>query len=117
MTTMKHETSDANIRRLAEFGAGILALVLTAMLAMWLLFRYLAGQQEPEAPAPLAEIQEPPPAPRLQVTPKTDLDQMRASERETLESYGWVDRPGGVVRIPIERAMELVAERGGKGEK
>lgn len=30
-----------------------------------------------------------------------------AAVQEHLENYGWVDRPGGWVRIPIERAMEL----------
>jgi topoisomerase IA-like protein len=29
-----------------------------------------------------------------------------------LESYGWVDKDKGVVRIPIEEAMRLIAERG-----
>jgi hypothetical protein len=29
-----------------------------------------------------------------------------------LSSYGWVDREAGIVRIPIDRAMDLLAERG-----
>ena len=29
-----------------------------------------------------------------------------------LESYAWVDKSAGVVRIPIERAIEVLAERG-----
>ena len=29
-----------------------------------------------------------------------------------LGSYGWVDSDGGVVRMPIDRAVELVLERG-----
>jgi hypothetical protein len=36
---------------------------------------------------------------------------VRAQEEAWLESYGWVDKPSGVVRIPIERAMELMVER------
>ncbi len=34
----------------------------------------------------------------------------RAAQLERLGSYGWVDRRAGVVHIPIERAMQLVAE-------
>jgi hypothetical protein len=34
----------------------------------------------------------------------------RARRRERLESYGWVDREKGIVHLPIERAMELVAQ-------
>jgi hypothetical protein len=33
----------------------------------------------------------------------------REVRRKQLGSYGWVDRKAGVVRIPIERAMELSA--------
>jgi hypothetical protein len=32
--------------------------------------------------------------------------------RRRLESAGWVDRDGGVVHVPIEQAMEIVARRG-----
>jgi len=32
--------------------------------------------------------------------------------RERLETYGWVDRRTGVVRIPIERAMDRLAQGG-----
>ncbi|HVZ23631.1 MAG TPA: hypothetical protein VG871_21305 [Vicinamibacterales bacterium] len=35
-----------------------------------------------------------------------------ARDLRTLNSYGWVDRSRGVVHIPIERAMELVAKEG-----
>ena len=33
-----------------------------------------------------------------------------ARKRDRLASYGWVDRNAGVVHIPIDRAMELVAQ-------
>jgi hypothetical protein len=50
--------------------------------------------------------------PRLQISPQTDLKEFRAREQTELESYGWINRTAGVVRIPIDRAMELVLERG-----
>jgi hypothetical protein len=34
----------------------------------------------------------------------------REARKKQLGSYGWVDRKAGVVRIPIERAMELSAQ-------
>ncbi len=37
---------------------------------------------------------------------------MRAAEEKILHSYGWIDQQKGIVRIPIERAMELTAQRG-----
>jgi hypothetical protein len=53
-----------------------------------------------------------PPEPRLQTNPREDLRQFREQEDAILNSYGWVDRPAGVVRIPIEDAMKLMLRRG-----
>jgi hypothetical protein len=50
--------------------------------------------------------------PHLQIAPQEDLEQFRAREEAELNSYGWVDRTSGVVRIPIARAMNLLLERG-----
>ncbi len=36
----------------------------------------------------------------------------RAQEHEVLTTYGWMDKNAGVVRIPIERAKDLLIERG-----
>jgi flagellar basal body-associated protein FliL len=41
--------------------------------------------------------------------PNQALQQLNASQQELLGSYGWLSEGDGVVRIPIERAMELVA--------
>ncbi len=41
-----------------------------------------------------------------------------AAVREHLTTYGWVDRDSGVVRIPIDRAMEqMLAEQGQRKEQ
>ena len=53
-----------------------------------------------------------PPMPRLQSAPITDLKDMRAAEEQILNGYGWVDQANGVVRIPIDRAIDLLAQRG-----
>lgn len=53
-----------------------------------------------------------PPLPRLQVQPVRHWREFRSAEMERLSTYGWMDRTSGVVHIPIDRAMELVAERG-----
>jgi len=47
-----------------------------------------------------------------QAVPDTAV-RVRAEQQALLNSYRWVDQKNGVVRIPIERAMELTA----KGEK
>jgi hypothetical protein len=35
--------------------------------------------------------------------------EIEAETRRHLGTYGWIDRPAGVVRIPIERAMDILA--------
>lgn len=45
-----------------------------------------------------------------QAQPNT-LRQMRAREDQLLNRYAYIDREKGLVRIPIERAIELEAER------
>jgi hypothetical protein len=34
------------------------------------------------------------------------------SQQNLLNTYGWIDRQNGIVRLPIDRAMELLLERG-----
>jgi hypothetical protein len=53
------------------------------------------------------------PTPRLQNDDgNQDLANLHAREDLLLDHYSWVDRSQGKVRIPIERAMELIAQRG-----
>ncbi|HJQ84172.1 MAG TPA: hypothetical protein VKA21_08855, partial [Candidatus Binatia bacterium] len=63
-------------------------------------------------PSPVARLlPEAPPEPRLEVAPAAELQALRREEEARLHGYGWVDRDAGIVRIPIERAIELtVAE-------
>ncbi|HEY7098122.1 MAG TPA: hypothetical protein VH437_15455 [Terriglobales bacterium] len=52
------------------------------------------------------------PEPRLESNERTELNGFRLREEQTLNSYGWVDQKAGIVHIPIDRAMELIVERG-----
>jgi hypothetical protein len=53
-----------------------------------------------------------PPQPRLQLSPAIDLQALENAQREQISNYGWVDQSNGIVKIPIERAMKLIEERG-----
>ena len=61
---------------------------------------------------PLAVDDLPRPTPALQTQPFKDIHMLRQGEAEKLNSYGWVDKEGGVAHIPIDRAMEVVIQRG-----
>lgn len=52
------------------------------------------------------------PQPRLETNERLEINNFRLQEEQTLYSYGWVDQQAGIVRIPIDRAMELIAQRG-----
>jgi hypothetical protein len=52
------------------------------------------------------------PNPRLETDEHGQLNDIRLNEERTLSSYGWVDQQAGTVHIPIERAMDLLAQRG-----
>ena|ERR1700731_4688367 len=52
------------------------------------------------------------PSPKLEEDERGQLNQIRTNEETELNSYGWVDEKGGIVHIPIERAMDLIAQRG-----
>jgi hypothetical protein len=103
-------------RSIVKTGVWLGAITLGAFLIGWLFYERLASaelQLDPK-PSPLVGVAAPsvPPAPRLQRTPERELGAFRAAERERLASWGWVDRGAGVARIPIERAIDSVAESG-----
>ena len=50
--------------------------------------------------------------PRLQISPPAELKDFRDREDQELSTYGWINRTAGVVRIPIQRAMDLALQRG-----
>ena len=53
-----------------------------------------------------------PAAPRLEAQPGQEFSAYRTAEAQKLTTYRWVDRQAGVVAIPIDRAMDLLAEQG-----
>jgi len=53
-----------------------------------------------------------PPLPRLEIDGRADRSAIEADAQRKLDGYAWVDRSAGTVRIPIARAMQLLAARG-----
>lgn len=52
------------------------------------------------------------PSPQLEIDERNQLDKIRLHEEQTLSTYDWIDQKAGTVRIPIEQAMDLIAQRG-----
>jgi len=109
-----HELSDLRPGYIALFGIVLTTIIGAAAVITSLLIYFKAAEQSRhETPVPrLAREREPTPEPRLQIDAQNELRQMRAAEEAALNSYGWVDKDSGRVRIPIERAMEILAKKG-----
>ncbi len=111
-----HEGSEGDFpgaRRILAVTALFLAAVFAFVYFVFVSWRARAVATDPP-PSPVAarEGDRLPPLPRLQTTPNSDLEAFRASEDQVLTSYAWVDQEKGIVRLPIARAIELLAERG-----
>jgi len=111
-----HETRDLSVRASILFGVFLLLAAVVVHLVVWMLYVRFGTEAATTdvRQYPLAQVGRPvlPPEPRLQVQPREDLKAFGRQEDAVLSSYGWVDRNAGVVRIPVERAMQLTIERG-----
>jgi hypothetical protein len=108
-----HEGRDVNVKAIAGFAAGMVIAAVIIHLFLYGLLSYFREREAYREPVTAVEPRDEPPAvPRLQVAPPADLAEMRAAEETALRNYGWIDRDKKIVRLPIERAMEIIAEKG-----
>lgn len=130
---------EINLRGIAWSVLGLVVVVLVAAGLMMLLLRGLERHevgQDPQ-PLPFPEANQPrvPPAPRLQVTPgfqtsspaagavaggdplrtqsdEEDMADLRQREEQVLGGARWVDQRQGSLQVPLEVAIDVIAERG-----
>ena len=109
-----HERRDANISGVLVLGLGLFLMIVVVLVAMrWVFAGFLVHAPTTiPSPSPLATERVIPPAPRLEIANGEDLKQLRQSEDAVLNSYGWVDRETGQVRIPIGQAIDVLAQKG-----
>ena len=109
----KYETSDAEPRFVASFGFGLIAMIAAAILIVGGYFSFFNAQaKKRNAPISAIRLSQVPPRPRLQSDPKRELLQLRQTEEKRLNGTGWVDRKKRIAHIPIQRAIDLLAEKG-----
>ena len=109
-----YEKRDANFRGILLFGSGLVLVTVAAFIAMWAMFnRFAAREAQRDVPvSPLTNERKPSTAPKLQTDPPKEIAELRALEEKLLNSYEWVNETVGIARIPIDRAMALLAEKG-----
>jgi hypothetical protein len=111
---MSYEKTDVDLTRIGRVIAAFVAGVAVICLAVWWAFVYFRDRElREDVRRSVVETPRPiPPEPRLQVNPFEEWRDYRESQDRILNSYEWVSREQGSVRIPVRRAMELLAQRG-----
>ena len=117
-----YETRDVKLRPLVVFLAGLTIVGVFVYLVTFVLFRLFSGEAASQdaqvapssvsRPAPAPGAERLPPEPRIQANPAADMKTLREQEDAVLTTYGWVDRPAGIARIPIDVAMRQVLDEG-----
>jgi hypothetical protein len=100
------EPEGVQARPVLYVAVGFLIFVAACLGGLFLYYSDAIGARKPAKPEPF-------PAPQLQRTPLSDLENLKRQQQAQLDGYAWVDKDQGIVRIPIERAMQIVAATGG----
>jgi hypothetical protein len=106
-----HEKSEVKVQTIVISLAFLALLTFLTCVIVVGIFRYLNDTYKPQVSAKQAQPQIPP-EPRLEVNPAVQLQTLRAHEDHVLNSYAWVDQKAGTVRVPIDRAIDLLAAKG-----
>ncbi len=86
---------------------GAFACVILMFAAIWGL-SVIYDWQVPDRALPAPERF---PSPRVQTHQAEELQELLSAQRRQLTGYEWADQNKTLVRIPIERAMEIIAQR------
>jgi hypothetical protein len=110
-----HERKDVDVPSLLTIAVLLFVSCVIIFLIVWGMMHYFK-LHEPARTAgqtnlPVTSSEEFP-KPRLQIKGAVDLAKLRDAEEADLRSYGWIDRNSGTVHIPIDRAMQLLLQRG-----
>jgi hypothetical protein len=110
----RYERRDANVNTLLKLGFWLAVVVMVSLFLMrWLFVEYEKEQPLGPTVSPLVQSENvAAPSPQLQAKPRQDLQEYCSDEEKKLDTYAWVDRGAGVVRLPIDRSMDLLLQRG-----
>ena len=109
-----HEDGDVRVKGILMFALGLVALGMVIHVVLGLVMQGFA-RRESKGQAlrpPFLAVDVVPPAPRLQGNPGVDLMQFKEQELDRLNHYGWINKDAGIARIPIDRAMDILAQTG-----
>ena len=109
-----YEKTDTGIGLIIWSTVGLVILTAISLLIVWGIFNWFKHREElsHRAVSPMASPSQLPPEPRLQIKTDEQIIHLHESEEHILSSYAWVDQKTGVVRVPIDKAMDLLMKKG-----
>jgi hypothetical protein len=121
-----YEHQDLSAQSIYAFLISLLVGGVIVYFIVWGMYRFMDARTREHQPAPNPLVQQTEtdtrivapeeikkfPEPRLEKNERVEIYDFRLNEEQRLNSYGWVDEKAGVVHIPIDRAMELLAQKG-----
>ncbi|MGH9737831.1 MAG: hypothetical protein ACRD4X_04500 [Candidatus Acidiferrales bacterium] len=112
-----YEKRDASISALLQFGFWLAVVIALVLFGTSWAFKYYSRVEPLGPPAAPSAVANPnsralPPGPMVQAHPHQDLVDFCQQQEREVNTYGWVDRQAGIVRVPISQAMDLVLAQG-----
>lgn len=112
---MKYETRDFSMKQVGGFVIGMILFAILGVVGATGIFLWMNPgiTQKSSISQPFAKIPDAPnPILQTNITAKTDLEDLRKAENDTLHRYGYADQAKTKVHVPVERAIEMMS--GGK---
>lgn len=106
-----YEKQDVGFRFAMTFVLALIGVVIVVLIFVVWFYQFMVPPRA-TTQTPVAQQRPLPPAPVLQANPAVDMQKFREREERKASSYGWVDQKSGIAQVPVQRAMEIVAERG-----
>jgi hypothetical protein len=106
-----HEQSEVSVRLIVVSLAFLAVATFLVLMLVIGIFRYFYASYGTEEAVKQSQPVVPP-QPRIEVAPYEELQQLRVKEDHILNSYAYVDKQTGVVRVPIDRAIDMLATKG-----
>jgi hypothetical protein len=107
-----HEPIGTDVGAVWLTAIGLAAVVLIGFLIVWGMMSYFSakdiavhGPKAVQPPLPLG-------VPKLSSNQPLERRNLRELQEELLSTYGWINHAEGIARIPLSRAMQMIAADG-----
>lgn len=108
---------EIDVKSVVQVSVGIAVTCAVTFVFAWVMMKWIDNRAAAAQPGPSvmaeADMVHAPPGPQLQAHPEEELEALRHEMQTRLDGYGWVDEAAGSVHIPIEKAIELLAQQAG----